>query len=422
MSRIEAYPDKAVWIHRLPAEQIEKQLEQAVQRKQDGVLQPLFGLTFAIKDNIDFGGSPTTAACPDFSYVAEKSATVVAKLCEAGAIAIGKTNLDQFATGLVGVRSPYGAVKNPFNSEYISGGSSSGSAVAVATGLVDFALGTDTAGSGRVPAGFCGLVGFKPSRGMLSTTGVVPACRSLDCVSILARTCEEAAAIFSVARGFDEADIYSRSKIDRPETKSFAGAFRFGVPGNRQLEFFGDTESEQLYRHAVEDVKSIGGVSVEIDYTPFAEAAKLLYEGSWTAERFLVCRELLERNPESLLPVTRSIIAKGMTFSAADAFESQYKLLALRWQAQKQWEKMDVLLLPTAGTVYTIAQVKADPIQLNTNLGYYTNFVNLLDLCAIAVPAGVLPNGVPMGVTFIAPAGADDQLLTLGGRFLGKVG
>jgi allophanate hydrolase len=415
--RIDAYPDKTVWIHLFSQKQIEAQLELINQRHAAGAAQPLLGLSFAIKDNIDFASAPTTNGCVDFSYLPEKSATVVSKLCDAGAIAIGKTNLDQFATGLVGTRSPYGIVKNPFNADYIAGGSSSGSAVAVAAGLVDFSLGTDTAGSGRVPAAFCNLVGLKPTRGLINTAGVVPACRSLDCVSIFTRTCAEAAKIFTAARGFDASDIYSRdqSELHPPPTPS--GKFRFGVPRNQQLEFFGNRDAEGRFRHAIEHAQAIGGTAVEIDFAPFEAVAHLLYYGPWLAERFLVAKDILKRNPDAILPVTRSILDKATRFSAADAFAAQYKLMELRREAQTQWEKMDALLLPTTGTIYSIAQVQADPIRLNTNLGYYTNFTNLLDLCAVATPNGFQPDGLPCGVTFMAPAGQDDWLLSLAGKF-----
>jgi allophanate hydrolase len=421
LRRLDAYADNPIWIARFTRGQIKQQLESSIERQRAGIPQPLFGLPFAIKDNIDYAAVPTTAACPDFAYTPVVSATVVAKLCDAGAIAVGKTNMDQFATGLVGTRSPYGVVKNPFNPDYISGGSSSGSAVAVAAGLVDFALGTDTAGSGRVPASFCNLVGLKPTRGLLSTTGVVPACRSLDCVSIFAHTCADAAKIFSVARGFDETDIFSRRMENLPANTHSVDAsiasFRFGIPQDWQLEFFGNHDAEWMYRRAISHATSIGGTAVEFDYSPFLEAAKQLYGGPWTAERYLSTKELLLQKPEAILPVTRGIIENAIRFTAADAFAAQYKLLELRRRAEREWQKIDVLLLPTTGTIYTIAEVQADPVQLNTNLGYYTNFVNLLDLCAIAVPNGLQPNGLPMGVTFMAPAGADDWLLKLAARF-----
>jgi allophanate hydrolase len=417
MQRCDAYLDKAVWIYRFSKAEIEPQIQRLFQRHEAGEPQPLFGLTFAAKDNIDLAGAPTTAACPDFSYLPAKAATVVSRLCDAGAICLGTTNLDQFATGLVGTRSPYGAVKNPFRSEYISGGSSSGSAVAVAAGLVDFSLGTDTAGSGRVPAAFCNIVGLKPTRGFLSTAGLVPACRSLDCISIFTRTCEEAAKVFAVARGFDEEDIYSRRDSDLPAPMAPMEKFRFGIPKDDQLEFFGNHDADWLYRHAIHHAIGLGGEPVQIDYAPFRAAAALLYDGPWVAERLVASKDLLQKSPESILPVVRGILMNAARFTALDTFEAQYKLLELQRQAKRQWEKMDMLLLPTTGTIYTIAEVEADPIRLNTNLGYYTNFANLLDLCAVAVPNGFQPNGLPAGITFLAQAGNDDWLLALGHRY-----
>jgi allophanate hydrolase len=418
LERIAAYPDPAVWIHRLSADQVYRQLDAAIARLRAGLPQPLFGLTFAIKDNIDLAGAPTTAACPDFAYVPERSATVVSRLCDAGAIAMGKANLDQFATGLVGVRSPYGAVRNPFDPAYVAGGSSSGSAVAVAAGLVDFSLGTDTAGSGRVPAGFCNLVGVKPTRGLLSNRGVVPACRSLDCVSIFAHTCDQAAAVLAVAAGFDEADPGSRRADEMPPHQlPTSEAFRFGVPRESQLQFFGDDDARSRYRSAIDRAVRMGGVAVDIDFAPFLAAAALLYDGPWVAERTLACGDLLGRSPESLLPVLRTILARAARFNAADVFVAQHELLALRRRSAAEWRRMDALLLPTTGTIYRIADVLADPVRLNSNLGYYTNFVNLLDLAALAVPNGFRGDGLPTGVTWMAPAGADAWLLQLGRRF-----
>jgi allophanate hydrolase len=380
---------------------------------------PFSGLTFAIKDNIDLAGVPTTAACPAYAYSPQKSATVVERLIDAGAIPVGKTNMDQFATGLVGTRSPYGACSCVFDERYISGGSSSGSAVAVATGQVDFALGTDTAGSGRVPAAFNNLVGMKPTRGLLSTSGVVPACRSLDCVTILTRTCAEAARVFEIAQGFDASDPYSRVPGPGQGAAPWAGgAFRFGVPANDQLEFFGDGEAAVLYRKAVGELESLGGTKVEIDYAIFCAAADLLYSGPWVAERLAAIGEFLETNGGDMNPVVRDIIAGARRFTAVDAFHAEYKLRRLRRATEAKWARMDVLVLPTTGTIYTHEAVAADPVRLNTNLGYYTNFVNLLDLAAVAVPAGFRPNGLPFGISIIGPAFTDRGLLTLGGRYL----
>lgn len=407
-AKIRAHEECPVWISLVPE-------EITVGRAEDLDLNlPLAGLLFAIKDNIDLVGIATTAGCPGFAYVPGESATVVARLMSAGAIPIGKTNLDQFATGLVGTRSPYGAPSSVFNQAYISGGSSSGSAVAVAAELVDFSLGTDTAGSGRVPASLNNLIGVKPTCGALSTKGVVPACRTLDCVSIFSRDLATAAKVLEVARGFDPGDAYSRPAGQRKAWP--AQGFRFGVPAASQLEFFGDESARELYYNAVADYEARGGVRVEFDFTPFRDVAQLLYSGPWVAERLAAIKEFAAASPEALHPVTAAIILKAAAFSAVDAFEATYKLAELRRVAAGELATFDFMLLPTNGAAYTHAEVAAEPITLNTNLGYYTNFVNLLDLAALAVPAGFRANGMPFGVTLIGPAWSDEALLATAGQ------
>jgi allophanate hydrolase len=382
---------------------------------------PLAGVPFAVKDNIDVEGMPTTAGCPSFAYRAARSAVVVTRLLDAGAILVGKTNLDQFATGLVGMRTPYGACSSVFDERYISGGSSSGSAVAVAKGLCLFALGTDTAGSGRVPAAFNNLVGLKPTRGVLSTTGVLPACRSLDCVSIFTTSAGDAATIWQVAQGFDAGDPYSRTApVGGGAAPWLTGSFRFGTPADAALEFFGDEQAPVLYRKAVERLEALGGIRVTIDFTPFRDAAALLYSGPWVAERFAAVGDFLASEPKDLHPVVGDIIRSSTRYSAADAYRAAYQLEKLKRDAARQWGAMDVLLLPTAGTIYTKQAVEAEPVRLNTNLGYYTNFVNLMDLAAVALPAGFRPDGLPFGVSLVGPAFSDDALVALGGRFLGE--
>lgn len=378
---------------------------------------PLKGLTFAIKDNIDYAGVPTTAGCPAYAYTPTATATVVKALEQAGAVAVGKTNLDQFATGLVGVRSPYGACSSVFGKEYISGGSSSGSAVAVALKEVDFSLGTDTAGSGRVPAAFNNLIGVKPTRGVLSMTGVVPACRSLDTVSIFARDLDTAARVFDAAAQYDPADWSARRMEDYPSPWA-VGKFRFGVPRPEQLEFFGDTEAQKLYEAAIGKLASQGGEPVEIDYAPFRDAATLLYQGPWVAERLAAIEEFIHLRGDDMHPVVRGIINGASKFTAVDSYRALYRLGESKRAAEAEWQKMDVLFLPTTGTIYKIAAVEADPVRLNTNLGYYTNFVNLFDLAALAIPAGFRPNGLPFGVTLVGPAFSDRALLSLAGRHL----
>jgi len=414
--RIDAMGERPVWIHLLSRAETAERLAAAEARRRAGERLPLFGIPFAVKDNIDVAGLPTTAGCPEFAYTPDRSATVVERLEAAGAILIGKTNLDQFATGLVGTRSPYGACSSVFDPRYVSGGSSSGSGVAVAAGLVSFALGTDTAGSGRVPAAFNNIVGLKPTKGMISAAGVVPACRTQDCVSIFAGTAGDALAVLGVAGAFDAADPYSRAA---PAGVALPAAlppgFRFGVPADG-LEFFGDEAAAALFAASADRLEALGGTRVAVDFTPFRDAAQLLYSGPWVAERLAAIRSFAETNAEAIHPVVRGIVLGAEKIGAADAFTGFYKLAELIRRAEAEWAKMDVLLLPTTGTTYTIDDVLADPVRLNSNLGYYTNFVNLMDLSAIAVPAGFRANGLPFGVTLIGRAFADGALAALGDR------
>ncbi len=384
---------------------------------------PLYGIPFAVKDNFDVTGLPTTAACPAFAYQASETATVVQRLLDAGAILIGKTNMDQFATGLVGTRTPYGICSSVFDGKYISGGSSSGAAVAVACGLVSFSLGSDTAGSGRVPAAFNQLVGLKPTRGWLSTHGLLPACRTLDCVSIFAETCADAAKVFAVTRGPDAADPYSRVPALGQDAApwSIPCGFRFGVPAAESLEFFGDHDAASCYRAAIVQLEALGGMVHEFDYEPFRKAANLLYKGPWVAERLAAIRKFLAGNPETVDPTVGAIIRGAETFSAIDTFEAAYTLKSLEKECAAIWERVDFLLLPTAPTHYTIEQVQAVPMELNSNLGYYTNFVNLLDLAAVAVPAGFKSNGLPFGVSLIGRAFTDEGLLQVADRLHRKL-
>jgi allophanate hydrolase len=411
-----AAEDPAIWILLLSPEQVAGYVARSDAKA--GAAQPLKGLTFAIKDNIDLAGVPTTAACPDFAYTAERDATVVARLLAAGAIPLGKTNLDQFATGLVGTRSPYGVPRNPHHPAYIPGGSSSGSAVAVAAGLCDFALGTDTAGSGRIPAGLNNLVGLKPTRGLLSSSGLLPACRTLDCISLFTRTVAEAAKILPVVSGYDESDPYSRSSPLVPPSP--VNPLRIGVPRADQLEFFGNDAARALFDAACQRWRDLGATLVEVDFSPFLEAANLLYAGPWVAERYAAIRKFIESRPEALHPVTRQIIAPAVNLRTVDAFQAMYRLAELRRAAEQTLSRVDVLLTPTAGTAYTVEQVMADPIRTNSNLGRYTNYMNLFDLCGIALPAGKLPDNVPWGITLVAPAFHDLKLLQLAALFTGE--
>ena len=397
-----------VWIGLLSREAVLKYAESLV--FEDFEKQPLFGVPFAIKDNIDLENFPTTAGCPSFAFTPARSATVVDRLISAGAIPIGKTNMDQFATGLVGLRSPYGACASVFHRDYISGGSSSGSAVSVASGMVSFSLGTDTAGSGRVPAAFNQILGLKPSLGALSTKGVFPACRTLDCVTIFAGSCFDADCVYRACAGADASDPFSR---ELRET-AFPRRLRVGVPRVKQREFFGDKAAEALFKEAIDHVLELGIEMVEIDFEPFSEVAGLLYQGPWVAERRHALGEFLETQGGSMDPTVRAIIAASEKYSAVDVFDAVYQLKALRARTQREWSKMDVLLLPTTGTIYERKQVEESPIVLNTNLGRYTNFVNLLDLSALAIPAGLRPSGLPFGVTLISHASCERALLALG--------
>ena len=415
--RIGSGPLTPVWISvvlRETALAIARNLE----RDPVATARPLFGMPFAVKDNIDLAGLPTTAGCPAYSYSPRRNATAVQLLLDAGAIPVGKTNMDQFATGLVGTRSPYGACSSVFGKDYISGGSSAGSAVAVAAGLVSFALGTDTAGSGRVPAAFNNLVGLKPTRGLVSAHGVVPACRTLDCVSIFARNCHDAHTVFQTARDPDSADPFSRAAAPGQGAAPWlAGTFRFGVPHPEQLEFFGDAAAATLYQKAIRKLESLGGQKFLVDFFPFRAAADLLYSGPWVAERFAAIESFFDAHPGEMDPIVWEIIGAARRFSAVETFAAEYRLQDLRRMTDAVWEQIDFLALPTAPTIYTHHQIAADPVRLNTNLGYYTNFVNLLDLAAVAVPAGFGPNGLPFGISLIGPAFTDEALLKMADRY-----
>ena len=373
----------------------------------------LEGLRYAVKDNINVATWPTTAGCPQFKRLPAEHASVVSRLHQSGAMLVGKTNLDQFACGLNGTRSPFGVVPNALNSSYVSGGSSSGSAYVVATGQVDFALGTDTAGSGRVPAGLSNIVGLKPSRGLISCSGVLPAAQSVDCVSIFAGTVGLAVRVLQAARGFDATDPYSRDLSLKSEP--LPAQFKFGIPS--ELEFFGDVLSEDAFSKAIQRLESMGGTAVKIDYTPLAQAASLLYESALIAERYAAIREFFDAHEADVIEPVRSIIAKGRSYSAADVYEAQLALKRLEQAALPMWQGVDVLVVPTAPTHYTIAQMQADPIALNRNLGAYTNFVNLLDYAALSVPSSMRADGLPFGITLIGPCASDLQLAQLGQRF-----
>ncbi len=408
--------DDGVWITVTPGDRLMREARELQRRHAAGETMPLYGLSFAVKDNIDVAGLPTTAACPALATTPARSATVVTRLLEAGALCVGKTNLDQLATGLTGVRSPYGVPRSVFDPRYVSGGSSSGSAVAVAAGIVDFALGTDTAGSGRVPAAFNNIVGLKPSRGVLSAAGVVPACPSLDCVSIFSLTVEDGQRVAEIAKAPDEADPFSR-----PEAAAFsfvAGPrpprFRFGIPAGAALDFRGDAAAASAFTRTLQRIVALGGEAVEVDFAPFREAGELVYGGAYVAERLLAGGALLAEHPEALLPPIRTILAGARGLDTRAVLETAQKVARLRRTAGAILGRLDFLLVPTAPTMPRVADVEADPLRLNAALGAFTTFVNPLDLAAVAVPGVFRDDGLPSGVTLVGPWGSDARLAAFG--------
>ncbi|EQB05318.1 allophanate hydrolase [Sphingobium quisquiliarum P25] len=414
VERLTAYDavQPQIWISRRSAEDLIAAARAIDARVAAGEELPLAGVPFAVKDNIDVAGLETTAACPAFAYRPGKSATVVDHLVAAGAICVGKTNLDQFATGLNGTRSPYGAPRNAYNLAYVSGGSSSGSSVAVAAGLVAFALGTDTAGSGRVPAAFQHLIGFKPSKGRWSNSGLVPACRTLDCITVFTGDTGDARLLDRVIASFDPADAYSKPLANRP-----LACKRIGVPRPEQRAWFGDAESEYLYGRALERLGGLAEV-VEIDIAPLLEAAQLLYGGPWVAERAAALAGLLADNPGAIDPTVREVVEPGLGISAVELFNGIYRLAELKRHADTQWAEIDLLAFPTTGSTYRVAELLAAPVALNSALGFYTNFVNLLDMAAVAIPAGSRANGTGFGITLIGPADTDRALLDFADAYL----
>lgn len=405
-------PEFHLFIHLLSLAELEPYLAE-LDGKSPAEL-PLFGVPFAIKDNIDLAGIPTTAACPAFAYVPEQSATIVQQLIALGAVPMGKSNLDQFATGLNGTRSPYGECRNSLHPDYPSGGSSSGSSLAVALGVASFALGTDTAGSGRVPAALNNLLGLKASKGLLSTAGVVPACRSLDCVTYFTATAREASQLLALTAKLDARDEYSRSNPLWNDASAFGQprpGFRFGVPA--QLEFLGCPESPALFASTIEQLKALGGEAVEIDFSPFLAAARLLYEGPWVAERYSVAGALIEQQPGAVLPVIKAVLEQAPGVSGVDTFRAQYRLQALKAECDRILAEVDCVLTPAYPRPVTLAELHAEPLKRNSELGHYSNFMNMLDYAAVAVPAGFMAGGLPWGVTLFGRAFTDQYLLSL---------
>jgi allophanate hydrolase len=406
---------EGIWIHLRDAAQLRAEARALEGRFAHGERPPLYGVPFAVKDSIDVAGVPTTVACPDYAYVPEHSAPVIDALCAAGAIFMGKVNLDQFATGLVGVRSPYGIPPNAFDARYVTGGSSSGSAAAVTRGQVSFALATDTAGSGRVPAAFNNVVGFKPSRGLLSATGLVPACRSIDCMTVIALTCEDARAVAQVACGFDSRDPFSRAEA---RTFSWAGqrparGARIAIPRPADRVSCDDA-TERSFSDACVHLEAMGYVLEEVDMTPFFEVGALLYEGPWVSERLAGLEAFVQEHPQSVLPVVRTILAFGDRYRATDAFRGVHRLAELKQAIAPMWESIAALVVPSVPRHPRIDEVLADPIAENARLGKFSTFGNLLDMAGVAVPTGFRQDGLPSGVTLLGPWGRDPQLLALG--------
>lgn len=413
----ELNPGYHLFIHLLSPDELEPYLVALESRELKDL--PLYGVPFAIKDNIDLAGIPTTAACPDYTYTPERSATIVEQLVALGAVPMGKTNLDQFATGLNGSRSPYGPCPNSVLKEYPSGGSSSGSSLAVALGVSSFSLGTDTAGSGRVPAALNNLVGTKASKGLISTAGVVPACRTQDCVSLFTATAREASQLLALVARLDPRDEYSRRNPAWNDATAFGAPrpFRFGVPRAEDLEFFGCIQGPLLFSDAIDHLTALGGEAVTIDLSPFLEAASLLYDGPWVAERYSVAGQLMEENPAAVLPVIRAVLAKAPAVTAVETFRAHYRLQALKAICDKALKGLDCVVTPSIGRPVTSAELLAEPVLRNSELGYYTNFVNLLDYAAVAVPSTFMDNGLPWGVTLFGRAFTDQYLLSLADAF-----
>lgn len=413
IKRAKTQEEKNIWIVPPTEEAIQPYLDALPKEREQ---YPLWGIPFAIKDNIDLAGVPTTAACPDFSYIPKENATVVEKLIKAGAIPIGKTNLDQFATGLVGTRSPYGEVHNAYQPEMISGGSSSGSAVSVALGLAAFALGTDTAGSGRVPAMLNTLVGWKPPVGSWSSKGVVPACASLDCVTVFAKKMEDVELVNSIAKGFDAECCWSKTFQEKGKTLPK----KVYIP-KEEPEFYGDFKEiyRQKWNACIKRIKGLGILVEELDMNMFQKAALILYEGAYVAERWEDLKEFVEANPGKTFPVTETILRSGekKENTAAKLFGDLHQLQQYKAKARLLLED-SVMIMPTAGGSFTREQVRRDPIETNSKMGLYTNHCNLLDLTAIAVPENSSDRTYPFGITIFGRSDSENLVLAFGEAFL----
>ncbi|MBO6521806.1 MAG: allophanate hydrolase [Rhodospirillales bacterium] len=417
LQKTETRGDDGVWIHRLPADDImaraaELEALPAGERAQ----LPLFGLPFSVKDCIDIAGLPTTSACPAYEYIADRTNFAVARAIDAGAILIGKTNMDQFATGVVGVRTPYGVARNPHNADYIPGGSSSGAAVSVSAGLCAFAFGTDTGGSGRVPASYNNIVGLKPTLGLFSRTDMVNASKHFDTITVYALTTDDALTVLQTCQAVDETDVYGRAAPPAAATKHVDN-LRLLIPAKKDLEFFGNTEAEALYIEGIVTLKNMGHEIAEIDFGVFAETSNMMFEPPWLAERYAAVGTFIDAHPDAVDPVVREVIQSSKTATAADAFGAIYKLHENAHRIRAAFNDADLIVVPTVGTVYKVADVMADPIRTNATNGRYLNFVSMADLAAIAVPNGFVADGVPMGITFVGPAFSDAFLAAFAGTF-----
>lgn len=414
VERAEADAGMNVWITPPSMAYLKPYLERLASL--DPAIAPLWGIPFAIKDNIDVAGVPTTAGCEAFAYTPKEHATVVERLVQAGAIPLGKTNLDQFATGLVGTRSPYGEAHNALRPELISGGSSSGSAVAVARGHAVFSLGTDTAGSGRVPAALNELVGYKPSLGSWPVKGVVPACASLDCVTVFAHSLEETLLVDSIARGIDEADPWSRH-VPRQRAKLPA---KLCLP-KQAVAFYGPfaEKYQGAWLGALERLEQLNFPIEYVDYDLFSDAAAILYGGPYVAERWADLSGFIDSNPGAAFPVTERILRSGSAaeYDAASVFTAMHKLQAYKLEARKLLQDA-VLAMPTCGGTWTREQVRQEPYSTNSDMGRYTNHCNLLDLCAVAVPSSAADERLPFGITLFALAENEHLLIEAARSFV----
>lgn len=420
--RIRERGDDHVWTELVAEEAVVRAAEDLMRRPGAGEL-PLYGIPFSVKDNVDVGGMRTTCGCAGLDRLPARSAMSVQRALAAGALLIGKNTLDQFATGLNGTRTIGGHCRNVMDERYVPGGSSSGSGVAVAAGLVAFSLGTDTGGSGRVPAAMNNVVGVKPTLGLVSSSGLVYNNRFFDCVPVFASSVEDGYAVLEVIRGMDPEDAFSLSDADDIALSAELPArFRFALPRRDQLRFFGDVLAEAAFAQAVDDIRAIGGVSVEIDFDLFIEAGKLPFDSGLLAERSLSYGEIVQSRPDTVHPAVAAMIRKGQTYSGIETMRAIYRMMAMRAEARRLLREVAFLVTPTVGRAYTCDELYRDPIALNNNIGFYTYPISPLDLCALALPASIRRDGLPFGVSLVSTARRDGVLHAAGKRFQAHVG